>query len=295
VSDSATRISRREGGVAEAAAAHEEAARLYLDLLKRCLTRLAFPDVYRPLFAPDMPNSGWRLALLPLFSRLSCGLYRRTRCDAERRAAGMDWPAEAETMVGLARLDMLEEAVRTVIAERIPGDLVEAGTWRGGAAILMRAVLRAYGDASRTVWVADSFAGLPRPDGRHRQDDGNVIWRSNAVLAVSLEEVQANFRRYGLLDEQVRFLVGWFKDTLPGAAIERLAVMRLDGDLYSSTMDSLHALYPRLSAGGYAVVDDYNCLAECKAAVTDYRREQGITEPLQVIDWTGVYWRKGRF
>jgi O-methyltransferase len=271
----------------------DEAARLYLDLLKRCLTRLAFPDSYRPLFMPEMPVGRIQSRLLPLLSRLRCGLYRRVPVDPARRAAGGDWPAEAETMVGLARLDMLEEAVRTLLAEQVPGDLIEAGTWRGGAAIMMRAVLRAYGDRSRRVWVADSFAGLPKPDGRHAADAGRSHWRGNAVLAVPLAEVQQNFARYGLLDEQVRFLPGWFKDTLPQAPIERLALLRLDGDLYASTMDTLESLYPRLSPGGFVLVDDYGALRECRQAVEDYRRRHGIETPLQVIDWTGVYWRKG--
>lgn len=268
------------------------AASLYLDLLKRCLTRLAVPDPYRPLFMPAMPAGRWQSRLLPLLSRLRCGLYRRVPVNPQLRAAGMDWPAEAETMVGLARLDMLQNAVRTVLAERVPGDLIETGTWRGGAAILMRAALRAYGDRSRRVWVADSFAGLPKPDGRYAADPGSWFWRSNAVLAVPQATVEANFARYGLLDEQVRFLPGWFKDTLPQAPIERLALMRLDGDLYASTMDALQSLYPRLSPGGFAVIDDYGALPECRQAVEDYRRGQGIAAPLQVIDWTGVYWRK---
>jgi len=69
-------------------------------------------------------------------------------------------------------------------------------------------------------------------------------------LAVSLERVQDNFRRYGLLDRQVRFLKGWFRDTLPAAPIERLAILRLDGDLYESTIQALGALHGKVSAGG---------------------------------------------
>lgn len=279
-------------GSHEVAPASGDPADLYLDLLRRCLTRLAFPDEYRPLLAPAMPVGPLQRRLLPLLARLSRGLYRRVPVDAETRAAGRDWPAEAETMVGMARLELLHRAVRTLIEERIPGDLIEAGTWRGGAAIFLRAILKAYGDRSRVVWVADSFAGLPAPDGRYRQDDGSSHWRSNAVLAVPLARVRENFARYGLLDEQVRFLPGWFKDTLPRAPVERLALLRLDGDLYSSTMDALANLYPRLSPGGYAVIDDYGALPECRQAVDDYRRGQGISEPIEIIDWTGVYWRK---
>jgi O-methyltransferase len=271
----------------EAAATH-----LYLELLKRCLTRLAFPDEHRPLLVPAMPAGPRLRRLRGLLARLSCGLYRRVPIDAEARAAGRDWPPAAETMIGLSRLDQLQRAVETLLAEGIPGDLIETGTWRGGAAIFLRAVLKAHGDRSRIVWVADSFAGLPAPDGRYAQDDGSPHWLSNTVLAVPLAEVRQNFARYGLLDEQVRFLPGWFKDTLPRAPIERLALLRLDGDLYSSTMDALASLYPLLSPGGYAVIDDYGALPECRQAVQDYRRVQGISEPMQSIDWSGVFWRK---
>jgi hypothetical protein len=93
---------------------------------------------------------------------------------------------------------------------------------------------------------------------------------------VSLKEVRRNFERYGLLDDRVQFLVGWFEDTLPTATIERLAVLRLDGDMYSSTHHVLSALYPRLSVGGYVIVDDYY-LDTCRAAITDYRAQHAKT------------------
>jgi O-methyltransferase len=111
-------------------------------------------------------------------------------------------------------------------------------------------------------------------------------------LAVSLEEVQNNFRRYGLLDDQVRFLKGWFRDTLPSAPIRRLAVLRLDGDLYESTIDSLTHLYPKLVRGGYAIIDDFGDVPACRQAVMDYRALHGITEEIIPIDWSGAFWRK---
>ena len=95
--------------------------------------------------------------------------------------------------------------------------------------------------------------------------------RSDALWAgTSYEEVRERFARYGLLDEQVRFLRGWFRDTLPSAPIERLALLRLDGDLYDSTYDTLAALYPRVSVGGYVIIDDYDAVDECREAVHDY-------------------------
>ncbi len=98
--------------------------------------------------------------------------------------------------------------------------------------------------------------------------------------------------KYGLLDNQVQFLAGWFCDTLPKAPIHRLAVMRLDGDMYESTMDALRALYPKLSVGGFVIIDDFGYLESCRAAVMDYRAEFGIAEEIKQIDWGGVYWQR---
>ena len=112
------------------------------------------------------------------------------------------------------------------------------------------------------------------------------------VLAVPLEDVQQLFRRYGLLDDQVQFLKGWFKDSLPGAPIGKLSILRLDGDLYESTMTALAPLYDKVSRGGFVIVDDYGSCPPCKRAVDDFRAQRGITDALQVIDGQSVYWRK---
>jgi hypothetical protein len=194
-------------------------------------------------------------------------------------------------MIGLRRLDNLQFCVEEVLSKNIPGDLIETGVWRGGATIFMRAILKAYGVKDRNVWVADSFEGLPAPNPeRFPQDAGDL--HHIMKLAVSLDQVKANFERYGLLDDQVRFLKGWFRDTLPKAPIERLAILRLDGDMYESTMDALVNLYPKLSLGGCLIVDDYGAVPGCRQAVLDYRQLHGILDEIVQIDWTGVYWRR---
>ena len=71
-----------------------------------------------------------------------------------------------------------------------------------------------------------------------------------------------------------------------------LAVLRLDGDLYESTMDALEALYDRVSPGGIVIVDDYGVLESCRAAVTDFRRRRGITETIYQVDESGVHWQR---
>src|SRR5439155_11067157 len=213
--------------------------------------------------------------------------------DTVARETGLDWPRSAETMIGLKRLDNLHECIKAVIRDKVPGDLLEAGVWRGGATIFMRAALLAYKEPDRRVWAADSFEGLPAADaGKYPADGGRSWTKANAILAVSLEDVKANFARYGLLDDQVRFLKGWFRDTLANAPIRQLAVLRLDGDMYESTMEALISLYPRLSVGGYAIVDDYGNIPGCRHAVKDYRQTHGVTEEIVPIDWGGVFWRK---
>jgi O-methyltransferase len=212
--------------------------------------------------------------------------------DERVRGEGLDWPARAHTMIGLKRLANVRECVESVLADGIPGDLIETGVWRGGTTIFMRAILKVHGVSDRVVWVADSFAGLPAPDeARYPHDRGLTLHRF-PQLAVTLEQVQDNFRRYDLLDDRVRFLKGWFRDTLQDAPIDRLAILRLDGDLYESTIQALEGLYDRLSAGGYVIVDDYNAIAACRQAVHDFRAQRGINDPIRPIDWAGVYWRR---
>ena len=155
----------------------------------------------------------------------------------------------------------------------------------------MRGILKAWSVADRKVWVADSFEGLPAPDIKAFPQDAGDIHHTLDFLKVSLKTVRENFARYGLLDDQVIFLKGWFKDTLPSAPIESLAVLRLDGDMYESTISALDSLYEKVSPGGFVIVDDY-CIRSCAEAVHDYRAQHAINEPIIDIDGTGVYWRK---
>jgi O-methyltransferase len=197
----------------------------------------------------------------------------------------------AETLIGPRGLSNLRQLIEEVLRSDVSGDLIEAGAWRGGAAIFMRGVLEARNDVDRVVWVADSFEGLPAHDGRYDADLGDQH-HTKSDLAISVEQVQANFRRYDLLDEQVQFLKGWFSDTLPTAPIDKLAVLRLDGDMYASTMDALDALYERVSPGGYVIVDDYGAVPACAKAIHDFRDAHGIDDEMTEIDWASVYWRK---
>ena len=214
--------------------------------------------------------------------------------DAKKRDRGLDWPHQALTMIGRIRLRSLRECCELVLRERIPGDFVETGIWRGGACIMMAAVLAAYDALERKVWGFDSFEGLPPPNPEiYPRDRGDQLHRF-PQLAVSVDEVIENFRRMGLWSERVRLVKGWFKDTVPRAPIDRIAILRLDGDLYESTIQVLEGFYPKLSPGGFCIVDDYGAMPSCRVAIEDYRRDHGVSEPIVDIDGKGVLWRKRR-
>lgn len=262
---------------------------MYLDLMRRSLTRYGF-DELAPVGTgrQSLP----RRMLVNALAKRNYVLARPRPFDKHKRELGLDWPADAQTMIGMQRLLSLQWCVETVLAENVPGDLMECGVWRGGASILMRAVLAAHGDATRRVWLADSFAGLPVPNTASYPADAGLRLDLCPGLAVPQAEVIRNFERYGLLDDRVCFLPGWFKDTLPDAPIDSLAVLRLDGDLYESTIQALENLYPRLSDGGFCIIDDYHDIEACKKAVADYWEMCNISLDIVEIDGTGIYWRK---
>ena len=271
--------------------ADAEVPDLYLELLKKSLTNTLRPD---PELVAVRPHDALRKSIVKALGAAGFVLTRSRENSVERRAKGLDGDPRADTMIGIPRLDNIQHCVETVIRDGVPGDLIEAGVWRGGAAVFMRAILKARGVEDRIVWLADSFQGLPKPDAGRYPDDEGDIHHQYTWLAVTLDVVKDTFRRYGLLDEQVRFLEGWFKDTLPNAPIKRLAVARLDGDMYESTMDALTALYPRLSVGGFVILDDWQLIPNCRKAIEDFRAAQGITEPIQAVDGNAGYWRRVR-
>jgi hypothetical protein len=246
-----------------------ELSNLYIDLLERALTGSITED---PGFVPNLD---------PIFPQLY---------NERARSLGEDWPVRAATMIGLTRLRHLGKLVRHVVENQVPGDLIETGVWRGGACIYMRAMLAVLGANDRRVWVADSFMGLPKPDPLAYPADANDNFHVVKFLRISLDEVKANFAKFNMLDDRVEFLKGWFKDTLPTAPIAKLAILRLDGDMYESTMNALDALYAKLSPGGFVIVDDY-VLPNCKKAIHDLRKQHKIEEPIVPIDANSAFWR----
>jgi hypothetical protein len=261
-------LSREWTGVNEPSVAD-----LYLELLERVLTNTLFSEEPNPDQEDEV-----------VFAQEFIQHYFRS---------------PAISMLPVGRFANMRYCIEDVIRNGVPGDLIETGVWRGGATIFMRGVLRAHGVNDRTVWVADSFEGLPEPDPvkfpkEARMHNSAVMVRRYNRFAVGFEEVRRNFAAFDLLDDNVRFLPGWFKDTLPTAPIETLALMRLDGDYYESTMDSLTNLYDKLSPGGYVIIDDYghDSWCCCRQAVDEFRGQRGIMDPMIRVDSKCYYWQR---
>jgi O-methyltransferase len=307
--------------------ASASAADLYIDLVKRAVINVLYEDHAVWYFDDD---------------------YNRVmdnRFDLRRRLQGMDLPNEAHTMVGLERLNHLQTCAERAIRDGVPGDFVEAGVLRGGAAILLRAILKAHAVTDRRVVACDTFmARKPMPTGlgfraglrvlRLLATIRNRAWRRRLFFALqkrlgdqrsfpvvsdpsdqmvdgtmfmvrnldvmqaprdrtSLAAVRSHFARYGLLDDQVLFLEGFFSETLPKAGLTRVAILRLDGDTYESTRDVLETTYAKLADGGFCVIDDYYSFPDCKRAVDEYRAQHGIVDTIHKIDKHAVYWRRG--
>lgn len=313
-------------GVGPLAAAATPQA-LYLDLMKRTVSNIIYED---------HPYSFYDDQRQPLIA---------DQFRLDRRVNGEDFPREAHTMVGIKRLNNLQQCVETVLKENVPGDLLEAGVLRGGAAIFLRSILKAYGITDRKIIACDTFRPSMRPGRNFALDFGMrlmslLAWiplkglqrylfdlslklppekrsfpvaespSDEAVFSVvfflrhlrwycqphkdqtGLEAMRSHFARYGLLDDQVQFVKGFFSESLPAASIGPLAMIRLDGDLYESTRDAIVPLYPKLSPGGYCIVDDYYAFTDCQRAIDEYRAAHGITAEMHRIDKMAVYWRK---
>ncbi len=253
---------------------------LKLEFVKRVITDTVFDE--------DIRNNFLNNQVLPSDEKINEILKMDVNYD---RLEGLDWPDRAHTMIGLKRLNNLHNSLDYIRENKIEGDFIETGVWRGGASIYIKYYNDFY-NMNRKVFVADSFQGLPAPDLDKYPQDTNDTHHTFDFLKVSLEEVKSNFKSYNALDENVFFLKGWFSDTLTNnEQIKKLAILRFDGDMYGSTMDVLENLYHKLNKNGIVIIDDY-CLKNCVTAVTDFRNKYGIADELKVIDKCGVYWYK---
>lgn len=250
-----------------------------IEVLKRLLTDTVYEEDARERFFKGEITEADEEKIL------STGIY-----DAHVKD-GYVQPVRAETMIGMPRLTNFQWCIEQAVKKRIPGDVIETGVWRGGACILAAGVLKGL-ESNKKIYVADSFEGLPKPEKQYKADK-NDPHHTLEHLKVSLDQVKGNFEKYHLLIDNVKFIKGFFKDSLKKTPFRKLSVLRMDGDMYSSTWEVLTHLYGKLSEGGYIIIDDYNALPACKLAVDDFRRINKINDEILRVDWSAIFWVKG--
>ena len=286
-----------------------DASDLYIELLKKCLTG----GISNPRNGPKIITEQECAVLLSdaeekFKLHLQRAGYENLKAFHDDRAYPSygsaqqlcDWlnylhrDRTPDTMSEMSTLDNLQWCVEEVLRNEVPGDFIETGIWKGGLPIFICGLLKARNVTDRLVWGADSFEGLPEPDPTENLEDA-IPWFLFAPLErlkISRDFVENTFRKYGLLDEKVQFLEGWFSDTLPSAPIDKLALMRLDGDWYESTMTALNALYGKLSQGGFVIIDDYGLFKGCRDAVDQFRQKHNIAAPLVRVNHQVAFWKK---
>lgn len=208
----------------------------------------------------------------------------------DARASGLDWPYLGKTMIGILRLRQTLNLLLTAFTNNIPGGFMETGVWRGGASIFIRAIFRAVRQYQRPVIVCDSFKGLPPINASSYHDWVNFEYVF--YLRVSDDEVRQHFIEAGVYDPQIYFVKGFFNETMPVLSnmVHRLVFLRLDGDMYESTVDVLYRFYDKVSIGGYVYIDDWKLPAEW--ATAHFFQVHNMTEQLITMDGNTVYWQK---
>ena len=202
------------------------------------------------------------------------------------------------TMTSSERIWSLLRAVDYVVDQPVPGDFVECGVWRGGSVMAMARRLQERGDASRNLWLYDTYEGMTPPtendveaiSGRTAQDllnttaiaDGNNVW-----CIAGIDDVRANIARTGYPDSQIAFVKGDVAQTLQESVPESIALLRLDTDWYESTRVGLETLYPRLAIGGVCILDDYGHWQGARKAVDEYFATQSRKPLMMPIDFSG--------
>lgn len=194
-------------------------------------------------------------------------------------------------------------AVVYAIKNNLRGVFLECGTWRGGCAVAMLLVQRElYGEVKRPVYMLDSFEGLPAVELR----DGPLAakWQAGADkekffnnCKAAQEDLESLLRQHRLHGGEYRLVRGWFADTIPALSSELsalgIAVLRLDGDWYTSTQVALEYLCPITSEGGVVIVDDYYAWDGCARAVHDYISVRDLPYRIKSLPYNfGAYFIK---
>ena len=201
------------------------------------------------------------LYLKSLLQKCRSGSMRYLRLLKDLLSGGMQHPERSRLR---KRLDTIQTLIENALGESITGDVLQAGVSRGETAIFMRAVLEANSDKSRRVWVADSHF---------------------------TQEVRNSFRHYGLLDDRIIFVEGYFSDTLATCHVDKISVLCVNVSAYDATYTALESLYERVSPNGFVIIQKCGSSASCSSAVEKFRSTHSITEPLSRIDDAAFYWR----
>jgi O-methyltransferase len=225
----------------------------------------------------------------------NASLLQEMAYDEAKRVAGEDWPKFGLTMVGEHRLDNIHDLFKRIIQDDVPGDFVECGVWRGGASMYAKAVVEAYAPRSRRVHLVDSFEGLPKSTTPTPVD--NDLWSRMDYLKVGKDDIADGFKKLGLLNGGVLFHKGYFRYSAARLRDELhvdhkgIALLRMDGDMYESTMDILYNLYDLVPASGCVIVDDWT-IPECRRAIEEFRTRNKVHDEVVSIDDRAVFWCK---
>jgi len=201
------------------------------------------------------------------------------------------------TMTSQARVANLERAVRYIVEHDIEGDFVECGVGAGGSMMAIAYTLAALGVRDRRLLLYDTYAGMARPTAEdvsvlgkpatrkyaRKTRDGECTWHN-----FPLEEVRANLQRTGYPNEHLAFVEGLVQDTLPANDSAGIALLRLDTNLYESTVVECARLMPKLVPGGVLIVDDYFRWLGQQRAVDEYLLDSGQRMLLTRIDDHGA-------
>lgn len=218
--------------------------------------------------------------------------------DTEPEFRAIAGRARAFTMTSMERMYALYRAVHYMAANRVAGDVVECGVWRGGSMMVVALTLLACGRDDIDLYLFDTYEGLPRPDAERDVD----IWGNRAIdgwlprqtgeesshwAEASLEDVRANLLSTGYPEARLHFVKGMVERTLPQDAPELVALLRLDTDFYESTRHEMAHLWPRLVRDGVLIIDDYGHFKGARLAVDEYFAAAGHTPLMVRIDYSG--------
>lgn len=266
-----------------------------LNLLMAVLPDSAFDKFYKVAFPIYKAFSrhlylAWNVVSLRYFS------------DSDGAMVGRVHKIMPYSLVGTGGLEVTDWAARHVIDQGVPGDMIELGVARGGCAALLGMQIAQPAVTGRTLWLFDSYEGLPEPGENDYVEEGDATGDHVRPLPAgscygALEEVRwLVLDKCGVPEDRVEFVKGWFENTVPETKdrIEKVSVLRMDGDWYDSTMISLEAFYDKVSPGGIVIIDDYESCIGSKRAVDEFIATRSLPVTLQPDGRGGRWFEKSQ-